>query len=186
MPCGTNWSIKRSHICLYLTDVVHIVIAGYDNLFLCLTSQWTSCSFSLTSQKCRCLWKHHLNSLISFYCLPLQWNFTVTNIICLTKVSYCDIYCSKLCNLCHGLKNEFLVRNSSNRYRTICYFHFLPQGLQAQHISLKQNGQSFGVLIWPGSLIHVMKDCRICMSAHSTVTLRSACANPSEAEQSTL
>ena len=43
--------------------------------------------------------------------------------------SECQI---SFCKLCHGL-----VLNSSNRYRIICNFHFLPQGLQVQHISLK-------------------------------------------------
>jgi len=42
------------------------------------------------------------------------------------------------------------------------------------------------VFIWPGSWIHVMKDCRICMAAHNNVTLRYACSSPSAPEHSTL
>ena len=61
-------------------------------------------------------------------------------------------------------KNEFLVGNSGNRYRTICYFIFFHRVYKLSILHWTKS-QQCGVLIWLGSLIYVMKDCTICMAA---------------------
>ena len=83
MACGPNWTIKMiTHLFISYRCCAHCNSRIWQ---IVLMLNFTVNMQLVTSQKCRCLWKH-LNSLISFYCLPLSWNFAVTHTVCPTKV----------------------------------------------------------------------------------------------------